>query len=413
VNSDISTAIQSTADGGSIIAGSTLSFGSGGDDGFALKMDAAGNVQWFNVFGGSGGDDINSVQQTADGGYILVGQTNSFGATQLDVWSVKLNANGSVAWSKFYRLPGNDYGMSVRQIDDGSYIICGYTDSFGAGNGDVLLIKIDVTGNIQWAKVYGGPWNDYGSCVRAFHGQAGYVVAGYSYSNPATQSADILLMSVNGDGTLNWAKFYGGDGDDIVHDIEFTSDNGFVVTGMTKSFGLSSGDAYTFSTDGSGNINWSKTIGGNTLDEAFSVIENSDGEFTVTGKTNSFGAGNNDLFVFQLDNLGGYKWMKVFGGANDDLGTGIVQRSDGNYVVSGITASIGAGNNDVYVLNIKNDGTGCLANNGIMPTGGDPSTTETDAAAILLTNIGTYENDDAPVILNPINVTVTSQCNNP
>jgi hypothetical protein len=412
VNSDITTAIQPTSDGGSIVAGNTRSYGAGNDDGFALKLDGSGNVQWFSVFGGSGGDDINSIQQTQDGGYIMAGQTNSFGATLLDVWTVKLSSSGSVQWSKFYRLPGNDFGMSIRQVDDGGYIVAGYTDSYGAGNNDVLLIKIDAMGFIQWAKVYGGIWNDYATSVKAFHSPTAYIVAGYSYSNPAQQNSDILLISLDSAGTMVWAKYYGGSGDNKAYDLQITSSNGYVIAGTTYSYGLSSGDAYIFTTDGSGYIIWSKTIGGSGLDEALSVIQNKDGRFVAAGKTNSFGAGNNDVFILQLDGYGMFNWMKVFGGQNSDIGTGVVQLSNGNYLVSATTMSYGAGNNDAFVLNLRNDGTGCLPNNSIVPTGGDPITTVTDAANITSQSIN-YETDDAPVIFNPVSVSNNKLCSNP
>jgi hypothetical protein len=145
-NTDAALSVQQTADGGYIIAGDTESFGAGGWDAYLVKIDGEGNEVWYQTFGGEAHDTAYSVQQTADGGYIIAGDTESFGAGGLDIYVIKTDGAGNEEWSQTFGGVGSDVALSVQQTTDGGYIIAGDTESFGAGT-DAYLVKTDGEGN--------------------------------------------------------------------------------------------------------------------------------------------------------------------------------------------------------------------------------------------------------------------------
>ena len=136
-----------TSDGGYAIAGFTISFGAGGNDVYVVKLDAHGNLQWTKTIGGSAVEGSSSLIQTSDGGYAIAGLTNSFGAGDYDVYVVKLDAKGNLQWTKTIGGPGGDWGHSLIQTSDGGYVIAGSTSSFGAGGANVYVVKLDKNGD--------------------------------------------------------------------------------------------------------------------------------------------------------------------------------------------------------------------------------------------------------------------------
>jgi hypothetical protein len=189
--------IQQTTDRGYIIAGSTLSFGSGGDV-YLVKTDLNGNLQWSEAVGGAGFDRAYFVKQTDDQGFIIAGETSSFGAGATDVFLIKTNSSGSVSWSKTFGSTASEWANEVRQTSDGGYILTGRTGSFGS-NCDAYLIKTDHTGNLMWSKAFGGNDADYGYSV-AQAADGGYIIGGFTASFGTGAYGNLYLIKTDGNG---------------------------------------------------------------------------------------------------------------------------------------------------------------------------------------------------------------------
>ena len=195
VHKDIGYSVQQTADGGYVIAGNSMSFGAGSEDVYIIKTDAAGNAQWTRAYGGPSYDGGRSVQQTTDEGYIVVGYTASFGSGSLDVYLIKTDANGDTIWTRTYGGPGEDDGSSVRQTADGGYLIAGTTASSGAGDYDVYLIRTNANGDTLWTRTIGGASTDAASAIQATS-DSGYIVVGFSNSFGALDYDVYLILSL-------------------------------------------------------------------------------------------------------------------------------------------------------------------------------------------------------------------------
>lgn len=246
---DCGYSIAQTSDGGYIIAGATESFGAGGSDVYLIKTNSSGDTVWTRTFGGVEYDYGHSVQQTSDGGYIIAGGTKSYGAGGYDVYLIKTNALGDTIWTRTYGSVKDDYGHSTQQTLDGGYIITGGTESYGTWGG-VYLIKTNASGDIMWTKIYGGR-GAWGSSVQQTS-DSGYIIVGYI----ALQDGDIYLLKTDPSGDTIWTRTYGDRNEDMGMSIQQTSEGGFIITGRKTIFGFSyiNDDVYLIKTDPSGNV---------------------------------------------------------------------------------------------------------------------------------------------------------------
>ena len=301
--------IRTTNDGGYIVSGSSQNFFSGEEDMYLLKLKANGDTSWTRNYGGNGFEGGYYVQQTSDGGYIMSGQTPAFGAGGFDVYLVKINANGDIAWTKTYGGLDGEYAHAVQQTTDGGYIITGANgNTFGFGGSDFYLIKTDASGNHVWSKAYGNAGFQEGEAVKQTT-DGGYIIAGSSENTLGPLGPDFCLIKTNSVGDTLWAKLYGGSMIDKCYDVQQTVDGGYIMVGQSFSFSTNGDyDVYVVKVNSQGIEQWSKTYGGSTTNHneiGYSIQQTSDKGFIITGETlYGFGVGLRNMYLIKTDSLG-------------------------------------------------------------------------------------------------------------
>ena len=257
-----------------------------------------------NAYGGDDADYAYSIIQTSDGGFAVAGCTESSGAGGYDLLVLKLNSDGSVAWAKVMGGTLSDLPSSIVQTSDGGYAIAGVTESFGAGGFDFLVIKLNSDGSLAWAKAMGGKSYDYAESVIC-PSDGSCMVVGWTESFGAGGS-DFLVIKLNSDGSVAWAKTIGDTLWDLPSSIVQTSDGGYAIAGVTESFGAGGDDFLVLKLNSDGSVAWARTMGDTASEEALSITQTSDGGCAVVGWTQSFGAGNWDVLVLKLGADGSY-----------------------------------------------------------------------------------------------------------
>ncbi|PNX47738.1 MAG: hypothetical protein BV456_10630 [Thermoplasmata archaeon M8B2D] len=257
IDVDVGWSIQQTMDSGYIIVGYTKSIGAGSSDVWLIKTDSNGNKVWDKTFGEIDDEEGRCVQQTTDGGYIITGYTCSLDAGYYaDIWLIKTDANGNKLWDKtFGRIDDMDEGNSVQQTTDGGYVVVGYTISFGDGDDDIWLIKTDANGDKLWDKTFGGiDGIDTGYSVQQTT-DGGYILIG-GVERPG--GSQVLLIKTDSNGDKVWDKTFGETGFNYCYSVQQTTDGGYIITGDTGFLDypvISNSDVWLIKTDNDGNAN--------------------------------------------------------------------------------------------------------------------------------------------------------------
>jgi len=346
--------VLQTPDGGYIAAGYTKSFGAGNYDALLIKLDSQGNIIWSKTFGGDQSILLNPVLQTSDGYYILGGNIVYSDSNTTDLLLIKLDSQGNIIWSKTFGGDQKDVLFSVLQTPDGGYIAAGYTKSFGAGNHDFLLIKLDSQGNIIWSKTFGGDQNDFLTSLQQTL-DGGYIIGGISRSFNSKHHFDTLLIKVDSQGNIIWSKTFEKGGTIIL--LKQTNDGGCLVSGIISSFKDNNGSIilnlpFLMKLDSEGKIIWEKQYQIETEVFIPSFIEKTnDGGYILGGLTEK----NISLFI-KTDFQGDVIWARMFGGDEfDDLET-IIQTSDGGYVLGGSAQLLNSDNFDCLMIKMNSEG---------------------------------------------------------
>lgn len=382
-NNESGQSVVATNDGGYAILGFTQS--SDGDitdkqdtsfDYWVVKYSSQDVVEWKKTYGGSGDERGREIIQTSDGGYAIIGtsDSNDFDVSGnngfQDYWFVKLDALGNISWQKSYGFQGNDTGISVIQTSDQGYLLTGILDvtsSGGQGNttartstqrhagGDYWAIKTDASGNLEWSRYFGGNFTDTPEGAIELN-SGGYIIAGGSDSrdtditnNKGTYDFWVIRIAPNGD--LVWEKSFGGSEIDEARAIVKTNDGNIIIAGDTRSNDLDissnngAADLWLIKISPDGNLIWEKTIGGTSFDVSRDISATSDNGFILAGSSRSSDGdvsenkGQNDAWVIKVDSNGDLVWEVSAGGSNIDFAYGVTELIDNSIIAVGDTTS--------------------------------------------------------------------------
>ncbi|MEO6166918.1 MAG: T9SS type A sorting domain-containing protein [Chitinophagales bacterium] len=394
--------LQST-DGGFVFAGYTKSFdgdvsgNNGMTDYWVVKLDAAGNMLWQNSLGGGDQDAQWDFQPTSDGGFVVAGQSKSTDGDitgnhgDHDYWIVRLDAGGNIVWQKSLGGSEEDEAYTVQQTADGGFIVAGNAESSDGdvtvnhGEEDYWIVKLDADGNLMWQKSLGGSEEDEAYSVQQTV-DGGYIIAGESESTDGDVAGnhgegDYWIVKLDANGNLLWQKSYGGSSVDYPRMIKRTTDDGFIIAGWTSSVdgdvtdNNGDTDFWVIKLDAAGNLIWQKCLGGSDYDFAYSVQQTIDGGFIAAGYSHSNDGnvtgnhGSTDYWLVKLDVDGNLTWQKSLGGSDYDQAYAVQQTTDGDYIVAGLSFSNdgdvsgnhvgGQGNTqDCWIVKLTNDITG-------------------------------------------------------
>ncbi len=343
--------IQKTSDGGYIISGTNFrnAWSLWYSYFYLIKIDANGNEEWHQIYGEYDSEHVaKSVQQTTDGGYIIAGFQ---GVTyKYDAVVQKTDCDGNIVWSCTFGDPdAYDNAQSVQQTSDGGYIITGMTNSYGAIGTDVLLIKIDSDGVEEWIQTLGGDNADAGICVQQTS-DGGFIVVGESDS--FSDSGDVYLVKTDASGNEEWYQTFGGEGWDGGYGIDQTLDGGYIIAGRYEGENWDF-DVYLIKTDEFGEEEWSKTFGGSDYDEGYSVQQTSDGGYFITGYYTNTENYDPDVYLIKTNESGNEEWNQIIdNGDTEDMGYYGIETSEDEYIVTGYTGFYMDEVMDVWVIKL-------------------------------------------------------------
>jgi hypothetical protein len=362
---DAGWSVQQTADGGYIIA--VENYGENGDI-WVIKTDGDGNKLWDRTFGGSGWEYRPDVKQTNDNGYIITARTYSFGVGNAsNIWVLKLDENGMEQWNTTFGKEFNDYGNEIQQTKDGGYIIIGCVALYEMAHYDIGLIKIDSLGHEQWNRTFGGKGQEFGESVRQTS-DGGYIVSGSTTSYGNTHGYVFWLIKTDAQGNEQWNRTYGGTSPPagpIGNTVDLTSDGGYFLL-ETRHSNESEDDIWVIKTNQYGDEQWNKTFGGIYYEDGAEAYQTTDGGYIILGNTMDFNVFVNPWMI-KLDASGEEQWNRTLGENIGGVGHSVDLTSDGGYIITGSTATFSeydAG--DVWL--IKTDENGFVTNPPDTPT---------------------------------------------
>lgn len=345
--------IHQTTDGGYIIAGTgNYSYMSSGDM-LLMKLDAQGDTMWTKFFGGFAAESGNAVVETSDGGYLIAGSTNSFGAGGMDAFLVKTDLNGNFLWSKTIGTIGNDAAYGLLETADGGFVFAGNELTYGL-NGYAHLVKTDANGNVVWSKTYGNNLRkNYGFALKQTLDN-GFIIGGYE-NNYLTTNDEFSLIKTDSVGTMQWYKSYG----DLNYEHNFTvcatPDGGFAIAGINFELPGYNYDVNLLKTGADGTLKWTKSYGGAGHEDVYALTTTSDGGFVFAGSSNTF-SGYQNGFYTKTDSIGSVAWSKTTSGTGYDIFQTVIQTNDGGFILAGVKDEVYGVSGNLFIVKTDPDG---------------------------------------------------------
>jgi len=297
---------EQTSDKGYIISGSTQSYGFGGSDIWLIKAGENGLIEWNTYIGTSNDEQGGQVLQTADDGFILIGNRINEQNQDSDIWLIKTNSQGDTLWTESYGSSGNEFGVDIIFEDDGGYVILGSTTSYGNGDADVWLIKTDSEGTQEWNRSYGIGSNDKGQAILK-SSDGGYIIQFLVQAYGSGNSA-VGLLKTDSEGNALWSRAFGGSINTKSKMFSIVNNNEYILACSQLDYSTNSSNAWLIKVDDNGTVIWEKIFGKEGKDDGFAVIPTLDNGFVMAGRTNSYVDNNNedlfDLWILKIDSEG-------------------------------------------------------------------------------------------------------------
>ena len=347
---DRGTGIAQTFDKGYIVCATTSSYGMGNSDIYLLKIDSAGKFQWQNTFGGTGIDNCYSVIQTNDSGFIICGFTNSYGPGGYDGYLVKADSIGNLQWQKTFGGSSWDFAYWVEETNDGGFILAGETFSYGNNNRS-YLVKTDKNGDTLWAKTYGGTQSNLAKEVHQTPDN-GYIFAGTIVTNKGDK--DFYLVKTNSSGDTLWTKSYGGTDNDSCNTIAVCKDGGYFLGGGTQILGKEKFNLLKTDSAGNNTFSFVDTLSAGSISR---IIETTKGNYAllINGDVGGPGSEEIDLSEWDADAMW-FGWGTSYGGLKNEQAYGLQQTADSGFVFVGYTASYGIDANNIFIVKTDREG---------------------------------------------------------
>ncbi len=355
---DIGCCVTQTSDGGYAIAGHTRSYGAGALDFYFIKTDSLGDTLWTHTYGGIYTDSCFAMIQSSDGGYVLVGQTRSYGTGGAgDVYVIKIDSSGDSLWAKTYGGSGHDTGKDIVETTDGGFIVGGTNCSVGA-NGQMYLLRLTPQGDTTWTRTYGGGNFEQGTAVCETYDRC-CLIAGHSRSySPGGDDYNIYLVKTDTLGNTIWEKTFGNWGDNRCFSVIQSADSGFFISGHNAYL---NGYFYIYftaisKTTSTGDSLWTHQLSGETGFEGKQTV---DGGYIITGYVTD--SANVDMHLVKTDSSGNTLWTQTYGGVTIDTidyGLAVEQTNDGGYIVAGYTKYHPYTSNEMDIYLVKTDTSG-------------------------------------------------------